>query len=344
METEKGNFLNVTLKNKIIQKNTILDYLNEKNYLNKKNHDLIAKSLIGRSFKVSYSKRNYKIFDILFNRNPTNQTFNYEGGTVKLIDYYQGIKKLKINDENQPIIAVKRKGPQDEEKILYFIPELCFLAGLEENDVTNKYLMKQLSFYTKLEPSERINRTNQFLELLKEKSKDNTKDNSKESKNNNKIKSKYNSKDNEKKENIKDNLSAYEKSQKYGIEVVPVKEYFTAYMIKDPHFIGESNKNTEFLIMKLYDRYFPILKKIDKISLLCFYEKSNYNDADYLYKALNKASKGFGIEIFEPEWIEMPDRSSPNSWSDTADDYIGKGKDKYKFAVFLIGQQDKNGK
>ena len=53
METEKGNFLNVTLKNKIIQKNTILDYLNEKNYLNKKNHDLIAKSLIGRSFKVS---------------------------------------------------------------------------------------------------------------------------------------------------------------------------------------------------------------------------------------------------------------------------------------------------
>ena len=171
METDKGNFLNVTLKNKIIQKNTILDYLNDKNYSDTKNHDDIAKNLIGRSFKVSYSKRNYKIYEILFNRNPTNQTFNYEGGTVKLIDYYQNIKKLIIKDKNQPIIAVKRKGPQDQETMLYFIPELCFLAGLEDNEVTDKNLIKQLSFYTKLEPAERIDKTNQFLELLKIKKK-----------------------------------------------------------------------------------------------------------------------------------------------------------------------------
>ena len=130
MEITKGNYLNVTLKNKIIQNNTILDYLKERKYFDSKNHESIAKDLIGRSFKVSYSKRNYKIFDILFNRNPNNQTFNYEGGSVKLIDYYQNIKKIKIRDEEQPIIAVKVKGPQDEYKMLYFIPELCFLAGL----------------------------------------------------------------------------------------------------------------------------------------------------------------------------------------------------------------------
>ena len=87
METDNGNYLNVTLKNKIIQKDTILDYLNEHKYYDKNNQEDIAKKLIGRSFKVSYSKRNYIIYDILFNRNPTNQTFNYEGGTEKLIDY-----------------------------------------------------------------------------------------------------------------------------------------------------------------------------------------------------------------------------------------------------------------
>ena len=61
METDKGNFLNVTLKNKIIQKNTIFDYLKENKYTDKNNHEDIAKKLIGRSFKVSYSKKNYKI-------------------------------------------------------------------------------------------------------------------------------------------------------------------------------------------------------------------------------------------------------------------------------------------
>ena len=74
--------------------------------------------------------------------------------------------------------------------MLYFIPELCFLAGLEDNEVTDKNLIKQLSFYTKLEPAETINKTNQFLELLKDK---------------------------EKEEKKPDKLSAYEKSEKYGI-------------------------------------------------------------------------------------------------------------------------------
>ena len=85
---------------------------------------------------------------------------------MKLIDYYQNIKKIKIRDEQQPIITVKVKGPQDEYKMLYFIPELCFLAGLEDKEVKDKNLMKQLSFYTKLEPNERIKKTNRFLDLL----------------------------------------------------------------------------------------------------------------------------------------------------------------------------------
>ena len=109
IETDGGNYLNVTLKNKIIQQNSILDYLIENNYYDKLNHETIVKYLKNRSFKVSYSKRNYKIYDVLFNRNPTNQTFNYEGGTVTLIDYYQNAKRIKIRDKEQPIILVKAK-------------------------------------------------------------------------------------------------------------------------------------------------------------------------------------------------------------------------------------------
>lgn len=254
METDKGNFLNVTLKNKIIQKDTILDFLNENNYNEKKNHENIANKLIGRSFKTSYSNRNYKIFDILFNRNPTNQTFNYEGGTVKLIDYYQNIKKLKIKDENQPIIVVKKKGPQEEDKMLYFIPELCFLAGLEENEVKDKNLMKQIAQYTKLLPNDRVTKTNKFLNLLVDEEKD---------------------KDNPEKR------SAKEKSEEYGIEIFPVEESFRAYYMKEPTLIGDKNN-----IIDTSSKVFPVLKRIDMKSWLCFYEKDNYYDEENLYNTL----------------------------------------------------------
>jgi hypothetical protein len=35
METDKGNYLNVTIKNKILQNNSILDYLNKYDYTDK---------------------------------------------------------------------------------------------------------------------------------------------------------------------------------------------------------------------------------------------------------------------------------------------------------------------
>ena len=78
VETEAGNYLNVNLKNKIIQAESIYDYLKKNDYKNNKNHDKIKNYLIGRNFKVSYAKKNYIIDDILFDRNPQKQSFNYE--------------------------------------------------------------------------------------------------------------------------------------------------------------------------------------------------------------------------------------------------------------------------
>ena len=110
METEKGNYLNVTLKNKIIQNESILDYLKHYKYSNNENlQKEIKEELVGKSFKVSYAKKNYRIDDILFDRNPKKQTFNYEGKTTNLVQYYETAKKLKIRDPNQPLVLVKKK-------------------------------------------------------------------------------------------------------------------------------------------------------------------------------------------------------------------------------------------
>ena len=312
METDSGNYLNVTLKNKIIQKETIYDYLNQYKYKNNKNiQNEIKANLKGRSFKVSYAKRNYKIDDILFEeeRTPKRQTINYEGETINLVKYYEKAHHLKIKDQNQPLILVRRTNSQGEPMSLHFVPEFCSLSGLEDDSTKDGFFMKELAKYTKLEPFDRVKKTNEFINLLL---------------------------DNEKDKKNPDSLSSKEKCDLYGIEVKPVNNLFDAYYMEETKLSGGNNK-----AVHSSDRTFPVLKKKDMTNWICFYEKNNYNDAESLYNNLNKASKAFGLKIAEPEWIEMGNNSSAKAWTDTADDYFGKNKSDYDFAVFLLGRNDK---
>ena len=307
METDGGNYLNVTLKNKIIQNDSILDILYNLKYTNKANQEDIRNKLINRSFKVSYAKKNYIINDIIFDSNPKTHEFLYEGKTTNLVKYYEIAHGLKIKDLKQPLLLVTKKGPQNDIKYLHFVPEFCYLAGLEDESVKDGYFMKELAKYTKLDPSDRVKKTNEFLDLLNDPAKD---------------------KDNPKK------LSAKEKSELYGIEVKPLNKLFTAYYMEETKLLAKNK------YISSGDRTFPVYKKVDMSSWLCFYEKSNYNDAENLYNTLNTASKKFGLKIEEPEWIEIPNKSKAKNWIDTADDYIGKGKKDYSFAIFLLGKND----
>ena len=54
---------------------------------------------------------------------------------------------------------------------------------------------------------------------------------------------------------------------------------------------------------------------------------------------MKSASKGYGITVSEPEWVEMPDRSNnANDWTDTVDDYYENHK--YDFVLFLLDRND----
>ena len=239
METDNGNYLNVTLKNKIIQNDSIYDYLNQYKY--KKNKDLqkeIKTDLIDRPFKVCYAKRNYRINDILFEKTPQNTTINYEGETINLVKYYEKAHHLEIKDQNQPLILVIRKDSQGDPINLYFVPEFCFLSGLEDDTTKDGYFMKELAKYTKLEPIERINKTNEFLNLLSDKERD---------------------------PKHPDRLSSKEKCDKYGIEVKPVENLFNAYYMEETKLIGGNKKP-----LNSNQRTFPVLKKkrYDKLDLL----------------------------------------------------------------------------
>ena len=323
METEGGNYLNVTLKNKILS-DTVLKFLEKHNYKNKNNQDKIRELLNGRTFKVNYSKKHYKIDDILFDRNPENQDFEYDKKTIILKDYYKKKYNITIQNLKQPILVVKRKNDKKEIN-LFFIPELCNFAGLEDEFLKDREFMKKLANFTKLTPEDRINKTNEFLNLLveTERKKEEEDDKKSNSEDNKKVKIKI-SED--------DKLSSKEKSDLYGIEVKALDKSHAAYYMKETILIGAENKQIKV------NKPFKLLSRKDMKKWLCLYRESNYDDADYLYKSLDKASRGYGLVISEPEWVEMGDRARPNEWIKKVEEYLRKGG--YKFVVFLLDGND----
>ena len=304
METESGNYLNVTLKNKILSKDTVLEYMDYYGYKTQNEKNKLKDDLIGKSFKVTYAKKNFVIDDILFDRNPNIQDFMYDGKKVVLKDYYEKKYKIKIKNLNQPLLVVKKVDSTQKEINLYFVPELCNLAGLDDEFIKDRDFMKQLANFTKLTPKDRITKTNEFLKLLV---------------------------NNEKKK--PDQLSAKEKSELYGIEVTALDQHHKAYNIKDTILEGAGHSKIAL------NKPFKVISKKDMTKWICLYRKSNYNDADYLFKSLSKASQGYGLVISEPEWVEMGDRDDAPTWVNTADDYMNGNQ--YKFALFLLDRNDR---
>ena len=304
METESGNYLNVTLKNKILSTDTVLDYMEYFKYQDKKNQQKIKNDLVGRSFKVNYAKKNYIIDDISFDRDPKNEIFMFNGKSTKLEDYYNEKYKIKIHNTNQPLLIVKRKNSEGKDITLYFVPELCYLAGLDDEFIKDRDFMKQLADYTKLNPKDRINKTNEFLNLLKETKK------------------------------IEGKLSSKEKSELYGIEITALDQLHKAYNMKDTILLANNKKE-----ISSKDKVFDVISKKDMTKWICLYRKSNFNDADNLYKNLNKASHGYKLVISIPEWVEMDDYDNADTWVNTASNYM-KNKE-YSFALFLLDKNDR---
>ena len=310
IETENGNYINISLKNKIESTQNILEFLKARQYTNKNNQERIKDELVGRLFYFA-GKKKYRIDDILFDRSPINQDISQGQQTISLLNYYKMAFNYEIKERNQPIILTYKKGPQGSISSTFYVPEFCTFSGLDENQQQDTFFMKELSKITKITPETRVYQTNKILDLLL---------------------------DPEKKE--PNELSAKEKSDLYGIEVREPSKSFYGYYMKETELIGGRYKK-----VKARDRTFPVLSKKDMTKWICFYEKSNYNDAETLYKCLSIASKSFGFDVDEPYWIEMPNNSKASAWIETADDYFDpdkkENKEEYDFVIFLLGKNTK---
>jgi len=186
--TESGFFMRINDVSKIISGKSalkkILEIREENRSLNKE--DLFKK--INQYFSehrtvlAKYGNlRTYRVSNINFDRTPKNTSITLKEKDGKetqcnLVNYYKNQYSITIKDENQPLIEVevlKKKGTnttegkEKEKDIIYLIPELVYLTGLEygtsSDDNTTK---RKITSKTKMRPGDKINAIRGINDLL----------------------------------------------------------------------------------------------------------------------------------------------------------------------------------
>ena len=308
-------YLNVNLKNRLVSSKSILDMINEfKNnngVISNQNKKILQRSLEGKPFKGNFSKKNYKIFQLNFDRDPKNTQFNYDGRTVNLIQYYK--EAHNITDQiilKQPIIIVKRN--IKSEYAQYFLPQLCHLCAIPDWKMQDGNFAKELSKLTKLCPKERVEKINNFLNLLNctERKKRIIEENGKE-----------------KEISLP---SSKELLNKYGLQIDLPNEKLEGIYIKTPEFLFEGT-NT----IKNLKNLTRIRHSIPMNSYLLIYPKKYTNMAYTITENLQKAGRRLNINICIPndeDCIEMDDNQNAETWISAAENYYRD----YDFVLFLI--------
>ena len=320
-QTEVGLCLIVGIKNRIKGDLNVYDALmdEERNYGEDLNERI--ENLIGKRFVPEGSTKSKLIYDIDKDLTPKNSSTNYGKELFpNFIEFFQKVFKKKVEHEDQPLILVKVKGPQGEEKLNKYVPEFCWLNGINENDINSFEFMKKLSQETKLEPDEKVKKIDKCIHLFYDKTEKKPKSEKKEDKkegdekkgkkkkkknknrkkNEEKDKKEENEKEEEKNENtINENkineIDLYNTSDKkrefYGIQILKL-DNISSYYIVQPTFNNGKNKN-----LKL-NSIFPVFKSnIDTSQWLCLYHKSLEKSTYELLDNLKYYQESLGIKV-----------------------------------------------
>ena len=93
---------------------------------------------------------------------------DYKQETLSYYNYYKKIRNIEIKDRKQPLIFVDVRDPQYKEKPKYYVPELCYLVGIDEEDTRDFQFMQEVIERTRLNPDEKIQQIEKCLDLFME--------------------------------------------------------------------------------------------------------------------------------------------------------------------------------
>lgn len=172
--TESGLYLRVGLKNKFINGNTAYEKIHElsEKFKNGELKQNIQDFFHRVSIMTSYG--NFKVYlieAVNFDINVTNKTINRKDRDgliqeITLQQYYREQYNKEIRFLDQPLLMCYKKTPQGDQETIYLIPELCLLTGMDEDMRSQEGLKKNMTSRTKVTPKDRMNRINEFKNLV----------------------------------------------------------------------------------------------------------------------------------------------------------------------------------
>ena len=315
--TESGLYLMVLNMNKYVSGKTMLEKINEIKNDNKGASESEIRELIEeyledhKTILTTYgSMRAYRIERIDFDKTPSNTAFNtknQEGKniTITLINYYQNQYNVRIKDKNQPLLIAEDKLrkkrllgngniQQENEKIIYLIPELVFITGIE-NDNNSRGRRQDILFKTKTDPSQRMREINKIHDLMNS-------DQPRE----------YKKRNGE----IIKNKSSRQLAEEWGIKLGD-NLTLQGRELSQPKLIF--NKNATVVPRNGLFRTQGLLRgvEIKKETLMCIYDRRDRVDVKGLLGGLfSKASqKGIKVSI-RPFEVESHGLNYTNNWND----------------------------
>ena len=331
-QTEVGLCLIVGIKNRVKGDLNVYDALmyDDRNY----GYDIEERieNLIGKRFVPEGSSKSKQIYDISQDKTPSNKSINYGKETyTNYIKFFKDVLKKEIKYPHQPMILVKRKGPENETKFSYYVPEFCTLNGINQYDIEDFNFMNELAEYTKLEPDKKIKQIYKCLDLFKDKTERKQKDDKKEE---DKKEEKEENAINEIKENDIYNTSD-KKREFYGIELETSKlKNLFSYHLKQPTFNNEKNTNLNLNKNNKVGRL-----NLDTDQWICLYNKSLEEHTYDLLECIDYCKKDLGIKIKSKDsnWIGM-ESDKTKDWENTIEQEIKKHP--VKFVILFISKRN----
>ncbi|KAG4068811.1 hypothetical protein HA402_002502 [Bradysia odoriphaga] len=162
---ETDILLCVDVSTKAMRTDTVYDIMSRF----KGDRELIENKVLGMTVVTTYTGKKYRITDIDFNQNPSNEFDLNMGEKISFIKYFETKYGIIIKDPHQPLLIVRssqRQKRAGQPECFALVPELCRATGLDDSMRTNHSLMKTIANSTRLNPTQRIQKSQALIDRL----------------------------------------------------------------------------------------------------------------------------------------------------------------------------------
>jgi aubergine-like protein len=282
-------YLQIDYASRCLNTTTVLSYLTNLQSRGFSNAD-IKEEIKDKTVIARYGNyRLYKISDIEFNNNPKTKTFQFrDNPNISIAEYMQQAYNVKIKEVNQPLLIsivepkVRRgrsapTGQKLESKMVYLVPELCYMTGITDELKNDHEFMKPLSEYTKLEPQKRVDKYKDLLQQFERLS-----------------------------------LSGTSPVAQWGVKINPVPLNITGTLLPPPTLLLGKGKSVQLDNRGTFMLKEEIFAPLSLRKWVFLHTSRDEEFASEMVETMKRASRVYGINVSDPKYVQVQGMKAVN--------------------------------